>query len=725
MNKRLEKLYKELNELEATRKGAMENINAYTDEELDLMLEAINAKEAEIDAELENPTEDAQEELETVKVTMDNLEEVTALIFGAEEFQAMKERAARRTEAALEVFKNEIEEIMHEIDENNDIMSIEEAEQMTHKVLLDSVEFTQKPTDKETGGIQNRLPESVAEVTIEELAAALTSGRTFKPNYMTGRGQSSFVSSSLIAIDIDNKGKELDEYGYISIEDFKSRVEDSEFKPAIIYTTFSHTDVCHKYRAIFQLKRLVTKIEELKAVGAAIKSEYPFADAKVSVVHPIYGGNNLIELNPDAVVDMDNNIIFSLTMQDVKVEDTVITEITEAARTTKETTKLTKDSIITETLMNLYGNRTFESYDELKKYLLGINLADLLRVKNPSKFKCIFHNDSRPSAGIFEANGEFIYNCFSGCEHGKKDIFNIVAKLQEFEGSASEQYLKASKFLMDKLNLKVRNEEWMQAQFTTIRENRLILIQNRINKSNYPALSPRMRHITNLLRAMLDHAEAAVMSYPTKDITGQALFFVSYNQLSELLNGKDERTIRKQITELTMLGLIRKISDEEVQQVAPKRFNESLKYKIQNNLAHTVQYYSIPLWNADTLSKANEIKAQGNAAGITSKGIGMRAASAINKTVSTKVEHKESVQTNADIDKMIKWTKRTITRNGAVLKDDFVKYAKKNSIGATYAASILPVVIAQLELKKAIITNELIKKYSLSKNSLRKTAFTK
>ena len=103
----------------------------------------------------------------------------------------------------------------------------------------------------------------------------------------------------------------------------------------------------------------------------------------------------------------------------------------------------------------------------------------------------------------------------------------------------------------------------------------------------------------------------------------------------------------------------------------------------------------------------------------------MRAASAINKTVSTKVEHKESVQTNADIDKMIKWTKRTITRNGVVLKDDFVKYAKKNSIGATYAASILPVVIAQLELKKATITNELIKKHSLSKNSLRKTAFIK
>ena len=57
----------------------------------------------------------------TINITMDNLEEVTALIFGEEEFKAMKERAARRTEAALEAFKNEIEEIMHEIDENNKV----------------------------------------------------------------------------------------------------------------------------------------------------------------------------------------------------------------------------------------------------------------------------------------------------------------------------------------------------------------------------------------------------------------------------------------------------------------------------------------------------------------------------------------------------------------------------------------------------------------------------
>ena len=725
MTKRLEKLYEELAALEAAEREAMRNISAYTDEELDSMVEAINAKEAEIDAEIANPTKDAQEEPKTVEVTMDNLEELTALIFGAEEFQAMKERAARRTEAALEAFKNEIEEIMHEIDENNDIMSIEEAEQMTHKVLLDTVEFTQKPTDFEVGGIQNRLPESVAEVTIEELAAAIISGRTFKPNYMTGRSQSSFVSSSLIAIDIDNKGKELEEYGYISIDDFKLKVKESNLKPAIIYTTFSHTDVCHKYRAIFQLKRLITNLEELKAVGTAIKSEYPFADAKVSVVHPIYGGHNLIEVNPDAFIDMDNNIIFNLIAQDIDIDETSIIDIKEAARTTKETTKLTKDTIITDTLKNLYGYKTFESYDDLKKHLLSINLADLLRVKNPSKFNCIFHNDKKPSAGIFEVNGEYIYNCFSGCEHGKKDIFNIVAKIKGFEGSASEQYMKATRYLMQSLSIKVRNEEWMQAQFTTIRENRLILTQNRINKDTYPALSPRMRYITNLLRAMLDHAEAAVMSYPTKDVTGQALFFVSYNQLSAMLEGKQVRTIRTQIAELTMLGLIRKVSDEEVEKVAPKRFKLSLKYKLENNLSHTVQYYSIPLWNTDTLLRANEIKAQGNASGITSKGMGTRAASAINKTVSTKVEYEESDRVKADIEAMLKWTKRTLTRNGAVIKDDFVKYAKKKKIGARYAATILPGVIAKLELKKITVTNDLIKKYSLPKNTLRKTAFAK
>ena len=67
MTKRLEKLYEELAALEAAEREAMRNISAYTDEELDSMVEAINAKEAEIDAEIANPTEDAQEEQKQLK----------------------------------------------------------------------------------------------------------------------------------------------------------------------------------------------------------------------------------------------------------------------------------------------------------------------------------------------------------------------------------------------------------------------------------------------------------------------------------------------------------------------------------------------------------------------------------------------------------------------------------------------------------------------------------
>lgn len=730
MTKRLEKLYEELAALEAAEREAMRNISAYTDEELDSMVEAINAKEAEIDAEIANPTEDAQEEPKTVEVTMDNLEELTALIFGAEEFQAMKERAAKRTEAALEAFKNEIEEIMHEIDENNDIMSIEEAEQMTHKILLDTVDFDAKPTDKEVRAITSRLPMNQAEVSIEELAGYVEGkGRTFKPSLLNGTQKKDFISSSLIAVDIDNgyskegvKHKVAPEE-YVSIDDFIEQCKREGLEPALMYKTFSHNDNWHRYRAIFQLERTITSVSELDEIYKVFKDKIKGIDEKVSSTAMIFGGKGLILLNPKATINPDNLLINSL-VEDLNSKDAKVASMEEVERTTTEKTSL-KKGIITDTLKGIYGNRGFESYAELKQYLLQINLADLLRLNNPRAFKCLFHNDNKPSAGIFKTVDGYIYNCLGGCLHSKKDIFDIVAKLNGYEASQAEQYMFSLKFLMRELNLKVRDEEWMQAQFEVIRENRLILTQNKINKSNYPALSPRMRHVTNLLRAMLDHAEAAVMSYPTKDMTGQALFFISYSKLSEMLEGKDIRTIKTQITELTMLGLIRKVSDEEVKHVAPKRYNQSLKYKIQNNQAHTVQYYSIPLWNVETLSTANEIKAQGNAAGITSKGIGIRAASAIEKTVSTKVEHAESTQTNADIDKMVKWTKRTIARNGAILKDDFMKYAKKNNIGARYAASILPVVIAQLDLKKVTATNDLIKKYSLSKNSLRKTAFIK
>lgn len=663
-----------------------------------------------------------------------NFDEMTAFLFGEKEYKKMKGEAADKMEQTKTEWEVEIAQIMNDLEENNDIIEMKGGNPMRHKILIDVEKRTTKPTNSQTGEIQKRIFNNPVEMTIEEIAhAQAIEGRTIKASYLTDSKKSSFISSSLIAIDIDNGHKvngvktKVSEDEYMTIDSFITSCKNNNMNPAVIYKTFSHDEEWHRFRAIFQLDRVITSVAEMDMIYNAIQKIYPQADRAVKSVALIHGGQGLVLVNKDAVIKAKDYIPTNISAATIADLDNKVANIREVKRTTKGNVKISKDEIITNALMNTYGNKTFESYEELKQYLLSINLADLLRVNNPSKFNCIFHVDNKPSAGIIEINGEYLYNCLGGCEKGKKDIFNIISYLKGYQGSEAEKFVKAQAYLMKELNIKVQDQEWMEAQFKAFRCNRLMIIQNKINKNTYPALAPRMRFISNLLRAMLDHAEASVMSYPSKDYKGQALFFVSYTQLAELL-GKDKdntRTIRTQVAELAMIGLIRKVSDEEVQRVASKRFKMSLKYKIDHNQVHTVQYYSIPMWTTQLLLDSDKIKAQSNKVGVTTKGMTQRAASTINKDSYNKVSYEESEYTKKNIDQLITWSKRTIARKGAILKDDFMNYAKKQKIGSRYAASILPIVITQLKLNKITLKNEDIKKYSFSKKSLRKTAFIK
>lgn len=669
-------------------------------------------------------------------------EEMITFLFGEEELKEMKERAAKKAAIDQEIWKKELQEIMDDISENDGIIENKEVD-MKHTVLMDTRDFDRKPSDKEIrakGGITETLPKNPMTLTIEELADyVVNKGRTFKADYQTGTKKDTFVSSSLVAIDVDNgckingvKTKVSDEE-YVSIEDFICACGENDIQPALMYTTFSHTEEWHRFRAIFQLDKTITSIAEMDMIYNTLQSILPGADRAVKTVSMIHGGKDFILMNPAAVIKANDYIPKNISQATIAAMDDNVANIKEVKRTTKESGEVTKDNLITPALIARYGNKSFESIEDLKQHLLSINLADLLRVRNPSKFNCIFHTDKKPSAGIIQINGTYLYNCLGGCEHGKKDIYDIVAQIKGFKGSQAEMFIKSQRYLMKQLNIKLVNEEWMDAQFALIRNNRYLLTTKQINKETYPALAPRMRYITELLDNLLNHCEAMVMSYPSKDEHGQALFFISHNQLAEKL-GKykvmadgtviyNSKTIKTQLAELTMLGLIRRVSDEEVERVAPARFKMSLKHKIEKNLIHSVQYYSIPLWNTALLLEANSIKERASKAGITSVGMTQRAASAIEKKISTKVEYKETEASKENINTLIAWAKRTMARKGIFSKDDFMSYAKKQGIGTRYAASILPVVVAQLELEKIVIKNEDIKKYSLSKNALRKTGF--
>ena len=195
----------------------------------------------------------------TINITMDNLEEVTALIFGEEEFKAMKERAARRTEAALEAFKNEIEEIMHEIDENNDIMSREEVEQVKVNTMINRFSAENKQqAQRFIGAIKNnasdKFKSDIVSVNMDELAQAIRQGKTIVPAVIDGKLiDANFKEQQLFMLDIDDAG--------CSLNEIKRRLR--EYPYSMIYTSFSHTIAMPKYRIAFIADRVITDAEYL------------------------------------------------------------------------------------------------------------------------------------------------------------------------------------------------------------------------------------------------------------------------------------------------------------------------------------------------------------------------------------------------------------------------------------------------------------------------------
>ena len=72
---------------------------------------------------------------------------------------------------------------------------------------------------------------------------------------------------------------------------------------------------------------------------------------------------------------------------------------------------------------------------------------------------------------------------------------------------------------------------------------------------------------------------------------------------------------------------------------------------------------------------------------------------------------------------MIAWTKRTVNRKKCFIKNDYLKYAKKNKIAEDLASSFIVEICNTFELTRFIVTKMDIKKYSLPQNALRKTAF--
>ena len=112
--------------------------------------------------------------------------------------------------------------------------------------MLDPKPMLTKPAKSEIGQVVNRIADNPIDITLEELTEKILAGHSFAPAYFEGAAKTNlnWRSQELFSLDFDSG---------IRIEEFMDICDKYHIKPAIVYTTYSHTEESHRFRAIWQV----------------------------------------------------------------------------------------------------------------------------------------------------------------------------------------------------------------------------------------------------------------------------------------------------------------------------------------------------------------------------------------------------------------------------------------------------------------------------------------
>ena len=599
------------------------------------------------------------------------------------------------------------------------------SKEVTHKVLLDTKEYSSKPKSLEAGAIQNRLPKCAVDITVEDLAVALVSGRTFKPNYMTGKSQDTFVSSSLIAIDIDNKGIELEKYGYISTENFLKKVKENKYKPCIVYTTFSSTYKCNKYRAIFQLDKVITNLNELRAIATEIKKEYPYADAKVSPVHIIYGGTELVLLNPNSIVETPNVEYIEEIKAAQPTKPTEIKQVVVEKKNINEEMLRNNLSV----LKSKFAGTVIDITDSFNWINHNVPMTIAFGYDLNTRFRCILpgHTDNNPSARISEANdGQQNYIC--SCTQTYKSLIDTVAQL------LNVNKVIAQNIIADAIGIKIGS---------TYQRNMRLLVADIIANTDkviekdsviYKYMSRSNLHgLYNLIQQFASsHITEAPLGADDK-IT----FFMSQSQIKEKMiqyQMKGADRIGYKLNALKELGLIRALRDEEINSEALAKAKAiQSKMTLDNprsaKYMKRIEYYELCLITPSEIKKAEDILKKQKDLGVKRTNInstrralahGAEFASSIN--VQMDVEAKlNNPKVQKELDKVVAAADKLLTEQQyfteEMLRKEYDPSRKKRKDAAIKVINdALPLIMQQFKLKKERVKSSTKTLYSIPNN---------
>lgn len=572
-------------------------------------------------------------------------------------------------------------------------------------VMLDTNHFDEKPNQKQVSAIQNRIMKFPVELSKSEFQSVILNGQSFICANLFGSKtptNNSWKKQNVIALDID---------GMCTIEEFMSLSKSINLNPSFIYTTFSHSEEEHRFRAIYLLDKYIETFEEREKIYNIFVNLFKINDESildVKCVNPsrlFYGGQSIIH---------DSNNIFNVNdLLENHKDLTIVKKENKIKSEAKNEYKF--DLQLSNEVINQIKENRFSMLNR-EEFLMDINFDLTNRIKNCKKlrisklfklpvnksFNCILHDDKNPSASIFiDDAGHERYYCFSNCRNEADnkgyDIIDLIMIIKNNSLLETLSYIEnicnMPRVLLDKNNFDL---------------NANIKILNTLNKSdkiyNYLKLSRSL----DFLKYFLEIADS---------FYSEGRFFCSLRKIKSLLKEIFDYSISlsslcNKINDLTELGFITKIKyrdlPEDIRIIQlEKSFEKGYKY--------SVSYFSIPQYTKELFENAISIINKRRSIGVKKmfnnlyesklNVSGFEKANQINVQNRRKDIKEKTKKFNSSLLNLV--IKQLIAKKYITMKEI------SNIVGEYNCQISLPLIISILGLKKVRVNNSIKQKYDL------------
>lgn len=471
------------------------------------------------------------------------------------------------------------------------------------KLMVDNRKFKNKmEAENNNKTLTNffREPNKLKNINVEELIQYVKNGQTVicgeldttpnnEPNdegkiIQYKRNGDYWLSQQIFMIDIDNKTDIL------TLNDMLKICNENNIKPAFVYETLSSSQFLKKYRVVFVADRVIYNPDDVVKIYLSLFNMFKVADERCKdLARMFYGSNgNIVYKSINDTVDIG----FLLDYFDNKGLENILQQ-SGSKEVKGDTNSKYNTSYWTPFLPENREKMTFNSYSEIVYHLThNVDIKEFLGV-NGKSFKCIMpdHDDKKPSAGVFKTKkGEQYYNCFACGVKG-----NIIMMVQKLKGLNRRE---AIEFLMEYYNMVI--EESKQVKNLKINQTYFEPGNDEIETYYNDLYKVIYRYYEQLIHIHdygINNAKHGLL-----DENEDLMFFASKNYFSKVMNKTPNKT-NQLINLFVFFNLMRKIPEGEIS-------NDFLKkakaISASKHFKETANYYSIPLYDEDLLTKANE-----------------------------------------------------------------------------------------------------------------------